>query len=69
MKKGISAAERYQYLYSERELADWAERLQGLKASTSHVIFNNCYANFGVMNATTMKQMLGGGRGSATRGR
>lgn len=59
-KKGISAAERYQYLYSERELADWAERLRGLKASTSHVIFNNCYANFGIMNATTMKQLLGG---------
>jgi uncharacterized protein YecE (DUF72 family) len=58
-KKGISAAERYQYLYSERELADWAERLRRLKASTSHVIFNNCYANFGIMNATTMKQMLG----------
>lgn len=68
-KKGISVAERYQYLYSERELADWAERLRGLKASTSHVIFNNCYANFGVMNATTMKQILGGGRGSFTGGR
>jgi uncharacterized protein YecE (DUF72 family) len=63
IKKGISAAERYQYLYSERELAAWAERLHGLKTSVSHVIFNNCYANFGIMNATTMKQMLGRGRG------
>jgi uncharacterized protein YecE (DUF72 family) len=58
-KKGISAAERYKYLYSERELADWADRLRTLKTARAvHVIFNNCYANFGVMNATTMKQML-----------
>jgi uncharacterized protein YecE (DUF72 family) len=58
-KKGISAAERYKYLYAERELAEWAQRLRGLKkVSAVHVIFNNCYANFGIMNATTMKQML-----------
>jgi uncharacterized protein YecE (DUF72 family) len=61
-KKGISAAERYQYLYSERELADWAGRLRRLQDTrAAHVIFNNCYANFGVMNATTMKQLLSHG--------
>ena len=58
-KKGFSAAERYRYLYSEAELSEWAGRLRRLHARTAHVIFNNCYANFGVMNATTMKQMLG----------
>ena len=59
VKKGISAAERYRYLYSERELANWAGRLRGLTGARAvHVIFNNCYANFGVMNATTMKQIL-----------
>jgi uncharacterized protein YecE (DUF72 family) len=58
-KQGISAAERYKYLYAERELAEWAQRLRDLKgARQTHVIFNNCYANFGVMNATTMQQML-----------
>jgi uncharacterized protein YecE (DUF72 family) len=58
-KKGLSAAERYKYLYSERELSTWAGRLRSVKgAQTAHVIFNNCYANFGVMNATTMKQLL-----------
>lgn len=56
--KGLSAAERYKYLYSERELAAWATRLRGLGARTVNVVFNNCYANFGVMNATTMKRML-----------
>ncbi len=58
-KKGISVAERYKYLYSERELADWAARLRSLAGARAvHTIFNNCYANFGVMNATTMKQLL-----------
>jgi uncharacterized protein YecE (DUF72 family) len=58
-KKDLSAAERYKYLYSERELSDLAGRLRSLRARTAHVVFNNCYANFGVMNATTMKQILG----------
>jgi uncharacterized protein YecE (DUF72 family) len=57
-QKGISAAERYKYLYSERELAAWADRLRRLPATRAHVVFNNCYANFGVMNATTMQQLL-----------
>jgi uncharacterized protein YecE (DUF72 family) len=58
-KKGLSAAERYKYLYAERELAEWAGRLRALKGTRRvHAIFNNCYANFGVMNATTIKQML-----------
>jgi uncharacterized protein YecE (DUF72 family) len=59
--KGISAAERYRYLYSERELAGWAGRLRRLDAGAVNVIFNNCYANFGVMNATTMREMLRSG--------
>ncbi len=58
LKKGISPAERYMYLYSERELAEWADRVRRLPTRVAHVVFNNCYANFGVMNATTMKQML-----------
>jgi uncharacterized protein YecE (DUF72 family) len=60
-RRDISAAERYRYLYAERELAEWAGRLRGLAdrgVSRAFVIFNNCYANFGIMNATTMAQML-----------
>ena len=56
--RNITVAERYKYLYSERELADWADRIRGLGVSRAHVIFNNCYRNFGVMNATTMRAML-----------
>lgn len=58
-RKGIEVAERYKYLYSERELAEWAGRLKQLKGvRRAFVIFNNCYRNFGIMNATTMGQML-----------
>lgn len=59
-KKGISAAERFKYLYSERELDEQAERLARIPdVERAYVIFNNCYSNFGVMNATTMAQILG----------
>jgi uncharacterized protein YecE (DUF72 family) len=58
-KKGISAAERFKYLYSERELEDHAGPLRRMSnVESAYVIFNNCYANFGVMNATTMAQIL-----------
>ena len=57
--RNITAAERYKYLYSEREMAEWADRIRALGGvSRAHVIFNNCYRNFGVMNATTMRAML-----------
>jgi uncharacterized protein YecE (DUF72 family) len=58
-KRGLTTAERYMYLYSEAELQHWAaqlKRLSGVKRA--FVIFNNCYQNFGVMNATTMAQIL-----------
>ncbi len=58
-EKGLTTAERYMYLYSETELQRWAVQLKrrtGIKRA--FVIFNNCYRNFGVMNATTMAQML-----------
>lgn len=58
-KKNISAAERFKYLYAERELEEQAERLKALRnVERAYVIFNNCYSNFGVMNATTMAQIL-----------
>ena len=52
-------AERYKYLYSEVELADCANKLKELTGvRRAFAIFNNCYSNFGIMNATTMNQML-----------
>lgn len=59
LRKGIPVAERYLYLYSERELSGWANQLKRLEGvQRAYVIFNNCYQNFGIMNATTMARML-----------
>ena len=59
-KRDGGAAARFKYLYAEAELAPWAERLKSLSGvRRASVIFNNCYSNFGVMNAATMAQMLG----------
>jgi uncharacterized protein YecE (DUF72 family) len=60
-KHNITPAERYKYLYSERELRSVAANLreldqQGVKRA--YVIFNNCYQNFGIMNAGTMEAIL-----------
>jgi uncharacterized protein YecE (DUF72 family) len=59
--KHESAAERFKYLYAERELAGKAAQLKALGArgvERAYVMFNNCYQNFGILNATTMSQML-----------
>jgi uncharacterized protein YecE (DUF72 family) len=60
-KRGATAAERFKYLYAERELAERAAELKSLGARgvrRAFVIFNNCYRNFGILNATTMASML-----------
>ncbi|HJU29317.1 MAG TPA: DUF72 domain-containing protein [Candidatus Binataceae bacterium] len=58
-RRDVTVAERYKYLYSERELAEWADRIKRLEGvRRAFAIFNNCYANFGVMNAGTMARML-----------
>ncbi len=60
-KRNISAAERYKYLYSERELGDRSKDLKALArrgVKRALVIFNNCYANFGILNAATMQNIL-----------
>ena len=58
-KRDGGAAQRFKYLYAERELGEWAGRLRRLGGvKRAFVIFNNCYSNFGIMNATTMSRML-----------
>jgi uncharacterized protein YecE (DUF72 family) len=60
-KKGISAAERFRYLYNEDELREWvapARKLAG-QAEQLHVLMNNCYADYGVRNAAQFAGLLG----------
>ena len=62
-RKGITAAERFKYLYSEQELEQWKPKVTELAAQAreTHVVFNNCYRDYGVQNARQLAQLLGDG--------
>jgi uncharacterized protein YecE (DUF72 family) len=55
-----SVAEKYRYLYDAAELEEWLTLILELaeEAERVHVIFNNCYANYGTTNALEMAGML-----------
>ena len=55
-----SAAERFDYLYSPAELAEWVPPVRRLadEAREVHVLFNNCYVDYAVRNATQMSALL-----------
>ena len=59
-KKDIQPSERFRYLYDEDELADWTPKIAGVAKSTkqTHVIFNNCYSNYGTTNAREAARLL-----------
>ena len=63
-RKGISAAERFRYLYDEEELEAWVPQVRELadQARETHVVFNNCYRDYGVRNAGQMAELLGVGK-------
>jgi uncharacterized protein YecE (DUF72 family) len=58
---GVSVAERFRYLYSTEELERWTDRVVAMaeQAERVHIVFNNCYANYGVSNAAEMASLLG----------
>jgi uncharacterized protein YecE (DUF72 family) len=53
--------EKFGYLYSQDELAQWAPKLKQLAAETAqtHVLMNNCYSDYAQRNATTLIDLLG----------
>ncbi|MFW6125562.1 MAG: DUF72 domain-containing protein [Chloroflexota bacterium] len=59
-KDSKTAAERFDYLYTEEEMQEWVPRIRQLASQTKqvHVLFNNCYADKAVVNAGQMKSML-----------
>lgn len=59
-KRGISTADRFNYLYTDQELDEWVPRINQLASKTKqlHVLFNNCYEDKAVKNARRMKQVL-----------
>ena len=59
-KRGITAAERFRYLYDEAELREWVPRLEQLAEASDevHVLMNNCYRDYGVRNAVDLGRLL-----------
>jgi len=49
---GIPVVERFRYLYTEAELAEWCRvSAKPPRRGELHVLMNNCYANYGSTNA------------------
>lgn len=59
-RRGTTVAEKYRYLYDAAELAEWAPRVAEVarQARETHVVFNNCYGNYGTTNALEMGALL-----------
>jgi uncharacterized protein YecE (DUF72 family) len=56
--------DRYNYLYSESELADWKERIENVveRALATYVITNNHFESKAGVNALELKAMISGKR-------
>jgi uncharacterized protein YecE (DUF72 family) len=59
-KPGLTAAERFRYLYSEDELREWVRPAQELAGQAAQVqlLMNNCYEDYGVRNAAQIAGLL-----------
>jgi uncharacterized protein YecE (DUF72 family) len=55
-----TVAEKYRYLYDPSELDEWAAVVLELaeEAEQVHVVFNNCYANYGTTNAFELADLV-----------
>jgi uncharacterized protein YecE (DUF72 family) len=55
-----SAAERFKYLYEADELAEWVEPVRHMaqQASTTYLMFNNCFADYAPRNAWQMLSLF-----------
>ncbi len=57
-----ASRDRYDYLYSESELREWAEkiRVMAVKAKKTFVFFNNCHVGQAATGAKLMRRLLEG---------
>ncbi|HHY38467.1 MAG TPA: DUF72 domain-containing protein [Clostridia bacterium] len=56
-----TVSERYDYLYSEEELAEWVPKIRTMsqQAKETYIFFNNCHAGYAPTNALMLMEMLG----------
>jgi uncharacterized protein YecE (DUF72 family) len=61
--KGIPVVERFRYLYDARELGEWVPKIEeaASQAKELHLLYNNCYANYGTTNAREIAALLAAG--------
>lgn len=59
--RNVAASDRFDYLYSKEELAEWVPRVRDLAESTdvTYVMFNNCKYDYAPRNAREFADMLG----------
>lgn len=59
--RNISAADRFDYLYTDEELEEWAPRVRKLAedTETTYVMFNNCKYDYAPRNAHELAELLG----------
>lgn len=53
-------SQRFRYLYDEKQLAEWVPTISAIseQAEEVHLVFNNCYGNYGTTNALEISAML-----------
>jgi uncharacterized protein YecE (DUF72 family) len=58
--KVTQVSQRLRYLYDETELREWLPLIRAIteQAEEVHLVFNNCYGNYGTTNALEMAGML-----------
>jgi uncharacterized protein YecE (DUF72 family) len=63
-KRGATVQEKFRYLYSGDELSTWVPKIVEIsgEAEQVHVVFNNCYGNYGTTNALELAALTMGGR-------
>jgi uncharacterized protein YecE (DUF72 family) len=56
----VSVQERFCYLYDRTQLAEWVSPIRHAAQSADevHVVFNNCYANYGTTNALELAALI-----------
>ena len=52
--------QRFRYLYDETQLREWVPMIRTISEQSEeiHLVFNNCYGNYGTTNALEMAELL-----------